>query len=701
MAINENEQLSNVKRLFADILRIAEDLPPDNGEIVRLFYQHALSVDAICYTCRISANEVNSTLTDFLTRLLRSSNHAQGFLQRCINKEKLNRIVLKSDFIDVDISDNTDEIAGILVEESAEEGSIGNRVKGLIWMALSVREPTTDQESHNEILREFCQSQQDLYRVMKGDGKAGGLDSSGISQQAQPSNERLTIDEIEDGTNKTEYSNFAYEYSMLSFDSSDMGGVFGMVSAHDAVTKTYIGLRSLQHRGQSSSGIATSDGEAVHSYRGMGSLREVYLEKEDVLKRLENDMAIGHVGVPSGVLHKIINVQPYVANYSCGQIAIALNGNIRNAQIIRDEYEAYGSVFNSTSVAEVVVKLLANPSHVAKPDTIAHVLRNHLVGAYSILFLFPDRIEAARDPHGFKPLCIGRTREGTYIVASEECAIKSINGSYIREVEPGEIVTISKSGFTSRYFIEPHTVKPAHCMFEAVYYADQASRIWDLNAYEFRKSLGGRLALEHPIDADTVIPVPYTAIPAAIGYSEKSKVHFNMAFSVNGYLDMERSQIAPYQLEREQIASLKLNCINSVVMDKRVIVVDDSIVRGTTTRSYMRALSQAGAREIHLRVSCPPIRFPCCYGMKFLLKEELVAHKRDTDQLRDFLKVDSIGYLSLKGLLECSKLPTDHFCTACWTGEYPISPSTTRNKFSMERYEDNVLEEYGDSEWNS
>ncbi len=467
-------------------------------------------------------------------------------------------------------------------------------------------------------------------------------------------------------------------------------GLFGIYGDPNAVQKAYLGLHSLQHRGQESAGIASSDGQVIECYTGMGTVRRVFRTGSNVLKTLANPMAIGHVRYSTTGTSKSTNCQPLLLEYSRGQVAVAHNGNLINAMLLRDEYEAYGSIFKSTSDTEVITHLLAKPTHVSKPDPLAHVL-THLQGAYSLVLLFADRIEAARDPYGIRPLCIGQTEQGAYVVASETCAFDAIGASLIREVEPGEIVRLDKNGLSSRFFVTPGAVTPAHCIFEHVYFAKQNSTIFGENVHEFRKKLGRRLAIEHPIDADVVIPVPDSGTSAAVGFAEKSKIPFDMGMVRSHYIG--RTFISPHQKVRELEVSLKLQVIKQVVADKRVVVVDDSIVRGTTTRGKIRAIRQTGAKEIHMRVSCPPLRFPCFYGIDFPTKEELLANNRNLDQIRDFLDVDSIGYMSIEGLLSCAILPADHYCTACWTGQYRIPIDIAVNKFVMERYQMRMFDE--------
>jgi amidophosphoribosyltransferase len=461
-------------------------------------------------------------------------------------------------------------------------------------------------------------------------------------------------------------------------------GLFGIFGDPEAVQKTYFGLYSLQHRGQESAGIASSNRELIQCYRAMGTVGRVFRRGSRLLDELANPIAIGHVRYSTAGSSNPVNSQPLLAEYSRGQVAVAHNGNLVNAALLRHEHQEHGSIFKSTSDTEVIVHLLAKPSHVNNPDPLAHTL-NHLQGAYCLLFLFADRIEAARDPYGVRPLCIGQTKTGAFVVASESCALDAIDAKFLREVRPGEIVTLDEKGLSSRFFVEPGSVTPAHCIFEHIYFAKQNSSIFGENVHEFRKKLGRQLAVEHPADADVVIPVPDSGTSAAIGYAEQSKIPFDMGLVRSHYVG--RTFISPDQALRELEVRLKLAVIKQVVGGKRIVVVDDSIVRGTTTRGKIRALRQAGANEIHMRVSCPPLRFPCFYGVDFPTKEELLANNRDLEQIRQFLEVDSVGYMSLEGLLSCASRPATDYCTACWTGEYPIPVDTATGKFATERYQ--------------
>lgn len=468
-------------------------------------------------------------------------------------------------------------------------------------------------------------------------------------------------------------------------------GLFGIYGDPEAIEKTYFGLYSLQHRGQESAGIASSNGQVIQCYTGMGTVGRVFRKSRGILEKLANPVAIGHVRYSTAGSSTVANSQPLLSQYSRGQVAVAHNGNIINASLLRDEYEAYGHIFKSTSDTEVIIHLLAKPTHITKPDPLGHTLK-HLQGAYCFLFLFADRIEAARGPYGIRPLSIGQTRQGCYVVASETCAFDAVDAKFIRDVEPGQIVRIDKDGLHSRFFTPPDSITPAHCTFEHIYFAKQNSVVFGENVHEFRKKLGKQLAIEHPIEADVVIPIPDSGTSAAVGYAQQSRIPFEMGLVRSHYVG--RTFISPGQALREQEVKLKLAVVKEVVAGKRVIVVDDSIVRGTTTRGKIRTIRQAGAKQVHMRVSCPPIRFPCFYGVDFPTKEELLANNRNIEQIKEFLEVDSVGYLSLEGLLSCASLPADHYCTACWSSRYKIPVNTVVNKFTMEHYQMQMFEDW-------
>ena len=400
-----------------------------------------------------------------------------------------------------------------------------------------------------------------------------------------------------------------------------------------------------------------------------GMVQSVFQEGSNVCKVLRGHAAIGHVRYSTTGKSTLLNSQPLYVKYSKGPIAVAHNGNLVNAMELRRRYENKGSIFRTGTDTEIILHLLADQEHTLITDALPHVL-GHLKGAYTLLFLFPDRIEAVRDPLGIRPLCLGKTQNGHHVVASESCALDAIQADYIREVEPGEIVTLGARGFSSRRIVAGGNVRPAHCIFEHVYFAKQNSVVFGDNVHRVRVRLGRRLAFEHPIVADVVIPIPDSGTSAAIGYAAKSNTPFDMGFVRSHFVG--RTFMLPDQKLRVRHISLKLAVVREVVKGRRVVVVDDSIVRGNTIQDNVVALRQAGAREVHLRVSCPPICFPCFYGVDFPTSQELLANSKTVKQIRDYLEVDTVGYLSLEGLVRCVTAPSDHYCTACWTGEYRI-----------------------------
>ncbi|MGC8559279.1 MAG: amidophosphoribosyltransferase [Phycisphaerae bacterium] len=475
---------------------------------------------------------------------------------------------------------------------------------------------------------------------------------------------------------------------VTEYEKKEKCGVFGIMGPSDAVERCYYGLYALQHRGQESAGIAATDGHTISAHTGLGLVADVF--NKSVLKELTGSGAIGHVRYSTAGSNRKCNAQPILEEYIDGQVAVAHNGNLINAALLRSEYQKFGHIFYSTSDTEIVIHMLAKPTHQEKPDPLAHVL-NHLQGAFSFVFLFRDRLEACRDPWGFRPLVIGKTRDGYYCVASETCALSSIQATFVREVEPGEIITIDITGtkLTSRYFTTLRP-EPAHCAFEHVYFASPSSFLFGDTVVNVRQKMGRQLAIESPVDADIVIPIPDSGRSAALGYSKQSGIPFEEGIVPNRYVG--RSFIQPSQAMRDLAVQMKLIVIPDVVRGKRVIVVEDSIVRGTTTRGKILALRRAGAREIHMRVSCPPIRHPCFFGIDFPTPTELIANGRTVDQIREFIEVDSLAYLSLEGMLGALGKPPGHYCTACWSGRYPIPVDSSVSKFGLERHQLKMFE---------
>ena len=464
------------------------------------------------------------------------------------------------------------------------------------------------------------------------------------------------------------------------YEKKEKCGVFGIWGPKEAAQITYAGLFAQQHRGQESAGIAVTTGTQLNAHLGMGLVAQVFNQRL-LREELAGHGAIGHVRYSTTGSSKLANAQPLLREFSMGQVAVAHNGNLINAKLLRQEYEAHGHIFQSTTDTEIIVHLLAKPSHVAKADPMPHVLK-HLQGAFSLLFLFPDRIEAVRDQWGIRPLAIGRTKEGHWCVASETCAFDAMDAEYVRDVEPGEIVRIDDSGVSTRRYDAP-APQLAMCMFEHVYFSNPASRIFGQNVHTAREQMGRQLAREAPVTADWVMPMPDSGRSAALGFARESGIPFEEGIVPNRFVG--RTFILPGQAARDRAVALKLNIIPDVVRDQRVVIVEDSVVRGTTTRSKMRALRKAGAKEIHLRVSCPPIRHPCFYGIDFPTSEELIAHNRTVKEIAEFLEVESLAYLSLEGLSACMKGKPDDYCSACWSGKYKIPIDQPQAKFNFER----------------
>ena len=451
-------------------------------------------------------------------------------------------------------------------------------------------------------------------------------------------------------------------------------GVFGIWGHPRGVHLSYLGLYAQQHRGQESAGIAVSDGVTLEATAGMGLVSDVF--NEDILNRLERAGtagAIGHNRYSTAGGSKACNVQPLLQSFVGGQVAVGHNGNLINAEAHRREFEDAGHIFHTTSDTEVIVHLLASPAQQSQADPIAATLRR-LQGAFSLVLLFPDRLEAARDPWGWRPLVLGKIEEDgkTYfVVASETVALHVVGATFLREVEPGEIITINAKGMSSRRFTD-RSSQPAHCAFEHVYFASPASQIFGQNVQRVRELLGEALSREAPVDADFVMPMPDSGRSAANGYARASGLPYREGIVPNRYVG--RTFIKPTQEARRAAVRLKLNVVEEIVRGQRVVVVDDSVVRGTTTREKMIQIREAGAKEIHLRISCPPIRHPCHFGVDFATRDQLIAAERSVEEIREFLGVDSLHYLSLEGMLGCMQHKAEHYCSACWTGEYRLDP---------------------------
>jgi amidophosphoribosyltransferase len=441
-------------------------------------------------------------------------------------------------------------------------------------------------------------------------------------------------------------------------------GVVGIYGHPEAATLAYLSLYALQHRGQESAGIVASDGEALIAHRGMGHVADIFTQ--DILRRLRGTLAIGHNRYSTAGSTVLKNCQPFVVEWAHGALGIAHNGNLVNAEELRARLEARGSIFQSTSDTEVIIHLIAASTAGGLIERITDALEQ-VRGAYSLVFLTEDRLIAARDPSGFRPLVLGRLGDG-WVVASETCALDLVAATYEREVEPGEIVWIDADGLHS---VKPFPARASHrCVFEYVYFARPDSQIFGRGVYEVRKQLGRQLARESHVPADIVIPVPDSGVPAAIGYAEEAGLPFEMGLIRNHYVG--RTFIEPSSSIRHFGVKVKLNALHEVLDGKRVIVVDDSIVRGTTSRKLVTMIRQAGAREVHVRISSPPTTHPCFYGIDTPTRAELIAASHSVPEIRTYLGADSIAYLSLGGLFAFADGRRDGFCDACFTGQYPI-----------------------------
>jgi amidophosphoribosyltransferase len=454
-----------------------------------------------------------------------------------------------------------------------------------------------------------------------------------------------------------------------------MCGVFGIYGHTESANMTYLGLHALQHRGQESAGIVTSDGEQLYAHRAMGLVQDAFTQ--DQLGKLPGRLAIGHTRYSTAGGSLIKNAQPIAVDYSRGSLAVCHNGNLTNAEELRAELEARGSIFQSDSDTEVFVHLVAASQEVAIEDRIKDAL-SRVKGAYSLLFLTEDAVIAVRDPMGIRPLCLGLLpgKKDAHVVASEPCAFDLLDAEFVRDIEPGEMVIIDGTGIRSVRPLPPAPPRP--CIFEYVYFARPDSKLGGRSVYEIRKGLGRAVAQEHPVEADVVIPVPDSGVPAAIGYAAERGIPFEMGLIRSHYVG--RTFIEPQQSIRHFGVRLKLNPVEPVLRGKRVVVIDDSIVRGTTSRKIVKMVRDAGAREVHLRISSPPTQWPCYYGIDTPTRRELIASSHTVDEIARYVTADSLGYLSLEGMIRTVGGP-DSYCHACFSGQYaiPFTPNTKRH----------------------
>jgi amidophosphoribosyltransferase len=449
------------------------------------------------------------------------------------------------------------------------------------------------------------------------------------------------------------------------------------VFGHDDAAKlTYFGLYALQHRGQESAGIVTSTGKSIHEHKGMGLVPEMF--NEQILNGLHGHLATGHVRYSTTGSSVAKNAQPFVVSHGGKTLAIAHNGNLTNARRLRTDLENRGSIFQTTMDSEIIVHLLArNIQHGVEEAVVKAV--SEIQGAYCCVLMTEDKLMAFRDPNGFRPLCLGMLN-GSYIVASETCALDLIDAQYIRDIDPGEILVIGKDGLRSiKTFAEQ---RKTFCIFEFIYFARPDSSIFGQNVYGVRKRLGKRLAQEYPLEADFAMPFPDSGNYAAIGFCHKSGIPLEMGVIRNHYVG--RTFIEPVQSMRDFGVKVKLNPVREILKQKRVVIVEDSIIRGTTSKMRIKTLREAGAKEVHMVVSCPPHRHPCYYGIDFSTRGELIASQHTVEEVKNFIGLDSLCYLSLPGMLEATGLEENGFCLACFDGKYPIQPEEGFSKLCLE-----------------
>ncbi len=443
----------------------------------------------------------------------------------------------------------------------------------------------------------------------------------------------------------------------------DECGVFGVFGHPESAHLTYLGLHGLQHRGQESAGLVSSDGDRLFEEKGMGQVGRIF--KKQQLRRLKGDLAIGHVRYSTAGKSSLENAQPFCIDSCKGPIGIAHNGNLVNAQALRSDLERKGSIFRTSSDTEVILHLIARSAQPDLEPAIVDALRQ-VQGAYSLVFISKDRIIGVRDPRGFRPLSLGRLGDA-HILTSESCALDLIDAALVRDIEPGEMVVIGYAGVKS---YRPFPAQPAtQCIFEYVYFSRPDSLVFGRSVHQVRKRLGRELAREQPVEADVVVPVPDSGMYAALGFSEESRLPLEFGLVRNHYVG--RTFIEPRQSIRHFGVKLKLNPVRALLQDKRVVLIDDSIVRGTTSRKIVSMVRSAGAREVHVRISSAPTVAPCYYGVDTPRRSELIASSHAVDEIRRYIRADSLGYLSLEGMYRAVGDQTS-FCTSCYTNRYPV-----------------------------
>ena len=441
-------------------------------------------------------------------------------------------------------------------------------------------------------------------------------------------------------------------------------GVVGVYGHPEAANLVYLGLYALQHRGQESAGIVASTHSKMHLELGMGLVADIF--DPGRLLKLPGPLAIGHNRYSTAGKSELVNAQPCMINYAAGSLALAHNGNLVNAKAIRKELGSKGAIFQSTNDSEVIVHLMAQAKSENFVDRAAEALRQ-VSGAYSLVLMTENELLAARDPYGFRPLCLGKL-DGAYIIASETCVMDLIEAEFIREVEPGELILINENGLQS--FFPFKKVESKYCVFEHIYFARPDSFLFGEHVYAVRKEMGRAMAQESPVDADLIVPVPDSGVVSAMGFAEESGIPFEMGLIRNHYVG--RTFIEPQSQIRNFGVKLKLNAVKNLISGKRLAIIDDSIVRGTTCRKIVKMLLEAGAKEVHLRISAPPILHSCFYGIDTPHKEELIAHSHSLEETRKYLGADSLQYLSIKKMLEVLQNGKNKFCSACFDGNYPV-----------------------------
>ena len=462
----------------------------------------------------------------------------------------------------------------------------------------------------------------------------------------------------------------------LSMRPRDECGIFAVYGHEEAAKLAYFGLYALQHRGQESAGIVVSDGKQVMEHKAMGLVPEIFNER--VLKELKGDMALGHVRYSTTGSSLLVNAQPFRVRHAGKSMSIAHNGNIVNAHSIRSELENSGSIFQTTMDSEVVLHLIARCLNRGMETAMIETMAQ-LKGAYSVVVMTEDSLIAAKDPNGFRPLCLGRLNGG-YVISSETCALDLVEAEFIRVIEPGEIVIINRDGIKS---IPSGISSPkSQCIFELIYFSRPDSNVFGENVYLFRKRQGELLAKEFPVDVDLVMPFPDSGNYAAIGYAQASGIPLEMGMIRNHYIG--RTFIQPSQSMRDFGVKVKLNPVKELLRGKRVLIMEDSIIRGTTAKTRVKTLREIGAREVHMVVSCPPHCYPCHYGIDFSTRGELIAARKSVEEIRNFVGLDSLGYLSIDNLKKATSIPDEDLCFACFNGKYPVPIDEENSKYCLE-----------------